>query len=99
MCSEPCCGCAELIYLNDKINELTSSFRAVNDYHNRLNSRLSELSSIMGKYMNMSVPKQNQANTLALNIKTDHDNKILNDNKVLNPGVKLNVTVNKENHV
>jgi hypothetical protein len=41
-CSKPCCGCAELTFLNEKSNLLTTALGKLENYSNNLENRLNE---------------------------------------------------------
>lgn len=41
-CSKPCCGCAELNFLNEKMNILTTSLQRLDSFSSSLTSRLNE---------------------------------------------------------
>ena len=41
-CSKPCCGCAELNFLNEKANELTTSLVRLEAFSSALDTKLSE---------------------------------------------------------
>lgn len=41
-CSKPCCGCAELTFLNQKTNGITTALGKLDDYSRRLDERLNE---------------------------------------------------------
>lgn len=41
-CSKPCCGCAELTYLNQKTNEITTSIGKLDSFSQTLSDKLNE---------------------------------------------------------
>lgn len=43
-CAKPCCGCAELSYLNQKTSEISTSLNKLREFSEALNSRMTELS-------------------------------------------------------
>lgn len=42
-CSKPCCGCAEIDFINEKISQLNTSVRKLDTYANALDTRMTEL--------------------------------------------------------
>lgn len=45
VCSKPCCGCAEVDFINEKIGQLNTSLRKLESYADVLDSRIVELKS------------------------------------------------------
>lgn len=44
-CSKPCCGCAELTFLNEKTNEISTSQSRLSAFAEQLNSRINEFTT------------------------------------------------------
>lgn len=44
-CSKPCCGCAEMNFLNEKLSQLNTAVNKLENYADALDSRISELHS------------------------------------------------------
>lgn len=45
VCSKPCCGCAEIDFINEKIGQLNTSLRKLETYAGVLDTRMTELKS------------------------------------------------------
>jgi hypothetical protein len=44
-CSKPCCGCAELEFINEKISQITTAVNKLDNYTTVMSTRLTELQS------------------------------------------------------
>lgn len=44
-CSKPCCGCAELEFINEKISQITTAINKLDNYTDVMSTRLTELQS------------------------------------------------------